>query len=134
MVPSRPLSPAPTDASQRDEARVPACQALLVVAEGELLAALTKQRPPAYGLYARPSAAEVAVFDRAVQTICREAHRLDLRAEELVIAIKKAWSHLAAERTTQLGDRDADVLRDVVSSSIEYFFEPRDAEGGRAQS
>jgi hypothetical protein len=133
MVPPRPLSPAPTDAAARDEGRAPACQALVTISERELLAALGMQTPLAFGLYARPSAAEVAVFDRAAQTICREAHRLDLQAEELVVAIKKAWSQLATVRTTRLGERDADVLRHVVSSSIEHFFEPRDGVGCGAE-
>jgi hypothetical protein len=132
MVPPRPLSPAPTDVAQRDEARAPASQALIVVAERELLAALGVQTLPPFGLYARLSPAEAAVFDRAVRTICREAHRLGVRAEELVIAIKQAWSLLATERATRLGDRDGDVLREVVSSSIEYFFDSRDADGPHA--
>ena len=48
------------------------------------------------------------------------------------IAIKKAWSQLAAVRTNQLAERDGDVLREIVSSSIELFFESRDGEGQRA--
>ena len=129
----RPLSTTPTDTALRDSARVPACQALVLVAERELLGALARQTAPAYGLYTRPSPAEAAAFDRAAQATCREAHRLDLRAEELVVAIKQAWLRLSTERTRKLGDRDGDVLCEVVSSSIEYFFDPRDAAERRAQ-
>ena len=80
-------------------------------------------------MYVRPSRAETVVFERAVRMICREAHRLDLRAEELVIGIKQAWFQLAPIRTTHLGERDGDVLQEVVSSSIEVFFESREMEG-----
>jgi len=89
--------------------------------------------PLAFGAHPHSSPEETAAFNRAVQAICHEAHRLDLRAEELVIAIKQAWSQLAAVRKSRLGERDSDVLRRVVSSSIEVFFESRDADGRRAQ-
>ena len=52
--------------------------------------------------------------------------RCYLRAEELVIGIKQAWAQLAPVRARHLGDRDGDVLREVVSRSIELFFEARD--------
>ena len=119
---------------QRDEVRVPANQSLVLVAERELLAALGEQAPLAFGAHPHPSPEETAAFNRAVQALCHEAHRLDLRAEELVIAIKQAWSQLAAVRKSRLGERDSDVLRRVVSSSIEVFFESREADGLRAQS
>ena len=123
-----------TDAIQRDEARVPANHALVRVAERELLAALSEQAPLVFGAHLHPSSEETAAFNRAVHALCHEAHRLDLRAEELVIAIKQAWSQLAAVRASRLGERDGDVLRGVVSSSIEVFFESREADGLRAQS
>jgi hypothetical protein len=78
-------------------------------------------------MYVHPSSAEDAAVQRAVRTICQEARRLDLQAEELIIGIKQAWSQLASVRTRHLGDRDGDVLREVVSSSIEVFFESKDA-------
>ena len=133
MASRRPQSSASTDAAQRDEARVPANQSLVLVAERELLAALREQAPPVFGAHPNPSPAEVAAFDRAVRALCSEAHRLDLRVEELVIAIKQAWWQLAAVRTSRLGERDGDVIRGVVSSSIEIFFQSREAEGRRAQ-
>ena len=129
----RPRSSVSADAIQRDEVRVPANQSLVLVAERELLAALSEQAPLAFGAHPHPSPEETAAFNRAVQALCHEAHRLDLRAEELVIAIKQAWSQLAAVRKSRLGERDSDVLRRVVSSSIEVFFESRDADGRRAQ-
>jgi hypothetical protein len=133
MVPPRPLSPASTDAAHGEGARVPAIQSLVAVAERELLAALAEQPYTAFGMYVHRSPMAMAAFERAVHAICREAHRLDLRAEELVIAIKKAWSQLSAVRANQLSERDGDILREVVSSSIEHFFEPCDAEGRHAQ-
>jgi dihydroorotase-like cyclic amidohydrolase len=39
---------------------------------------------------------------------------------------------VAVERAVRLAQRDGDVLRDVVSSSIELFFESRDGEIRRA--
>lgn len=63
---------------------------------------------------------------RAVREICLEAHRLELRAEELLVDIKQAWTQLASLRALHLGDRDGDALRGVVSSAIELFFEGRD--------
>ena len=59
--------------------------------------------------------------------LCEEAHILDLRAEELLIALKQAWSHLAPMRRRHLGERDADALRAVVKTSIEVFFEQRES-------
>jgi hypothetical protein len=79
------------------------------------------------GMYVHPSSAENAAMQSAVRTICREARALELQAEELIIAIKQAWSQLSAVRARHLGDRDGDVLREVVSSSIEVFFESHDA-------
>ncbi len=133
MVPPRPQSAPSTDAAQRDESRLPANQSLALVAERELLAALGELTPPAFGAYSHPTPAEVAAFGRAVRALCLEAHRLDLRVEELVIAIKQAWQQLAPARASQLGERDGDVLRQVVSASIELFFESRDGDGRGAQ-
>lgn len=101
-------------------------QRLIGTAERELARALVERQRPALGMYAAPSPAEDAAFHRAVREICGEARRLDLRAEELVIGIKQAWAQLAPVRARHLGDRDGDVLREVVSRSIELFFEARD--------
>jgi hypothetical protein len=95
------------------------------VAERELLGVLLDESLPAFGSYLQPSVAEAAALDRAVGAICREAHRLDLRAEQLVIGVKAAWSRIAAERKHRLGERDGDVLRTIVSWSIEVFFDSR---------
>jgi hypothetical protein len=114
-----------------DEVRAPLHQAMIVAAERELERALLEQSRPATGMYAHPSIADHAAVQRAVHRICFEAHRLDLRAEELIIGIKQAWSQLAHVRARHLGDRDGDVLREVVSSSIEVFFDTREAKNER---
>ena len=71
--------------------------------------------------------------EKLLAALSEQAHRLDLRAEELAIAIKQVWSQLASVRSSRLGERDSDVLRGVVSSSIEVFFESRDADRRGAQ-
>ena len=109
-----------------DGTRAAVNQRLIGTAERELGRALAEQQRPALGMFVQPSRAEDAAFDRAVREICGEARRLDLRAEELVIGIKQAWAQLAPVRARHLGDRDSDVLREVVSRSIELFFEARD--------
>jgi hypothetical protein len=105
--------------------RVAVNQTLVSVAERELERALVEQMRPSMGMYVHPSRAEDAAFERAVREICGEAHRLDLPAEALLVGIKQAWAQLAPTRARQLGDRDGDVLREVVSNSIEVFFESR---------
>jgi hypothetical protein len=110
--------------------RVAVSQTLVTVAERELERALVEQVRPSMGMYVHPSRAEDAAFDRAVREICNEAHRLDLPAETLLVGIKQAWSHLAATRARHLGDRDGDVLREVVSNSIEVFFDSRTRDRG----
>jgi hypothetical protein len=115
-----------------DGARGGVNETLAGIAERALGRALMVQRRPTMVMYMHPSTANDAAFERAVREICSEAHRLDVRAEELLIGIKQAWSQLAAERARHLGDRDGDVLREVVSSSIEVFFGPaEEPERGR---
>ena len=101
-------------------------QALVLIAERELMGALAEQARPSLDMYVHPSRAEVAAFERAVHAICGEALRLDLRAEELLVGLKQAWSQLATVRKSRLGERDGDVLRQLVSSSIELYFESRE--------
>jgi hypothetical protein len=105
-------------------------QAMVAIAERELERALVEQSRSATGMYGHPSTAERAAVQRAVYEICSEAHRLGLKAEELIIGIKQAWSQLAHVRARHLGDRDRDLLREVVSSSIEVFFDAREASVG----
>ena len=109
-----------------DTMRLHMNQRLASQAEHVLGRALTEQARAPLGMYLHPSSAENAAFERAVREICGEAHRLDLRAEELLVAIKKAWANLATMRARHLGDRDGDVLREVVTNSIEVFFAARD--------
>ena len=101
---------------------------LLRTAERELKSALVEQERPIAGMYVPASNAGDAALDRAVHAVCREAHALDVRAEELLIAVKQAWSLLATTRAHHLGERDADVLREFVTATIELFFEPRDTQ------
>jgi hypothetical protein len=119
------MSHAPSDTSP-DAQRIALHHEIALAATRELQRALLEQSRPQMGMYVHPSSAENAAVERAVHIICREAHRLDLRAEELIIGIKQAWSQLAPVRARHLGDRDGDVLREVVSSSIEVFFESHD--------
>ena len=119
--------PQATTESPADELRVALHHEFVVVAARELRHALLEQPRPMMGMYAYPSTAEDAAMQHAVRTICAEGHRLDLRAEELIIGIKQAWSQLAPVRARHFGDRDADVLREVVSSTIEEFFASHDA-------
>lgn len=100
---------------------------LLKLAERELKSALVEQERPIAGMYVQRTRSGDAAFERAVSAVCAEAHRLDLRAEELLVALKQAWSQLATTRARHLGDRDGDVLREVVTSSIKQFFAPIDA-------
>ena len=132
MGSSRQQSAASTNLAQRDEARAPASQSLVQVAEREFLGALGEQSPLGFGMPAQSSPSERAALNRAVRVVCHEAHRLDLRAEEMVIAIKQAWSQVAVMRTSRLGERDGEVLEQIVSSSIELFFEARDGDERRA--
>lgn len=120
------MSHAPSDMSP-DGIRDGLHHAIAIVAARELEHALLEQSRPLMGMYVHPSSAEHAALQRAIRAICGEANRLELRAEELIIGIKHAWSQLTTVRTRHLGDRDADVLREVVSSSIEVFFESKDA-------
>jgi hypothetical protein len=101
-------------------------QAIVVIAERELDRALIEHTRPMMGMYVHPSSAENAAVQRAIRVICTESHRLGLRAEELIIGIKQAWLQLAPVRARHLGDRDGAVLREVVSNSIEVFFEARE--------
>ena len=107
--------------------RVALNEAIVVIAERELDRALIQQTRPAPGMLRNPSSAEKAAVQRAVRTLCTEAHRLGLRAEELIIGIKQAWVQLAPVRAHHLGDHGGDVLREIVSYSIEEFFHARDA-------
>jgi hypothetical protein len=122
----------PTQA--KDESRLALNRTLLGVAERELRKAVMEQVRPPMGMYVRISSAEEAAIRRGVREICIEAHHLELRVEEMLVDIKQAWTQLAAERVLHLGDRDGDVLRGVVSSAIELFFEARDLQGRDVRS
>ena len=123
----------PESEASVDGARVALNQNLAGRAARALERALEEQVRPPMGMYVHPSSAENAAFERAVHEICAEARRLDLRAEELLVAIKKAWAQVAPVRARHLGDRDGDVLREVVRSSIEVFFAERDQRADEAR-
>ena len=125
MMPDIVRAQPPTSGAPLEGTRVALNQRLVVLAERVLEQALSEQVRPPIGMYVHPSSAETAAFERAVREICGEAHRLELRAEELLVAIKQAWARLTPIRARHLGDRDADVLREVVSGSIESFFAAR---------
>lgn len=112
--------------STREFSRVAQNATLVDIAERELGQAVVEQVRPPMGMYVRSSSEESAAMQRAVRVICTEAHHLDLRAEEMLVDIKQAWTQLAPVRARHLADRDGDVLREVVSSAIEVFFEARD--------
>jgi hypothetical protein len=115
--------------SPSHDAAVPRGASLLALtqaAERALTRALRSQERPPLGMFLVRSETERQALDRAVRDVCAEAHRLELRAEELLVAIKQAWTQLATLRARHLGDRDGDVLRHVVSRSIEVFFEECD--------
>lgn len=99
---------------------------LLLSAERVLRGALIQQEHSLVGMYSNPSREADAAMSEAVREVCGEAHRLELRAEDMLVVVKQAWSHLAPVRTQHLGERDADVLREVVSTSIEVFFDGTD--------
>ena len=120
-----------TAESSADELRTALHHEVVIVAARALERALLEQSRPMMGMYAHPSSVENAALQRAVRSICAEAHRVDLRIEELIIGVKQAWSQLAPVRARHLGDRDADVLREVVSSTIEVFFTSHDAASRR---
>lgn len=121
--------PTPSHTSRSPRASGPSAvvanEALLSVAERELNAALKLHDRPMAGMYAQPSREGDAALDLAVRALCDEAHRVGLRAEEMLIVLKQAWTHLSATRAAHLGDRDGDVLRHVVTSSIEVYFGKR---------
>lgn len=126
MAEERSARSAMTATHAASSSRAALNQKLIDIAGRELGRAVRAQVRPSMGMYVHRSTAEHAAMHRAVRTICDEAHRLDLRAEELLVDIKQAWTQLAALRALHLGDRDGDALRGVVSSAIEVFFEARD--------
>jgi hypothetical protein len=102
---------------------------LASLAEHALAAAIAVQSRPSLDMFVVRSRAESDAIERAAREICTEAHRLHLRPEQLLIETKRAWSRLAAVRAAHLGDRDDDVLDEVISVCIQVYFGGRDARG-----
>ena len=107
---------------------VVACESLMHLAERELSQALALHVRPSIGMYAPRSRDGDYALHRAIHVLCADAHRLGLHAEEMLIALKRAWAHLATTRAQHLGDRDGDVFRDVVTTSIEVYVGARPPE------
>ena len=103
----------------------PVSGAFASIAEDALATAIAVQSRSSLDMFVVRSAAESDAIERAAREICIEAHRLDLRPEELLIETKRAWSRLAGVRADHLGDRDGEVLREVVSACIEVYFGER---------
>jgi hypothetical protein len=121
MVSPRPSSTPSSTADRSDERRAPANQSLVMVAERELLAALAEQAPSGLGMFARPSPEELVAFEHAVHAICFEARRLELRAEELVIAMQEgvgAARGCADEPTRRAGRRRPSRRRELVDRTF----------------
>jgi hypothetical protein len=120
------LVPNAVDVRSAREPADRATDALTAIAEHALAAAIAAQSRPSLGMFVARSAAESEAIERAAREICTEAHRLNLPPEQLLIETKRAWGRLASVRTDHLGDRDGDVLREVVSACIEIYFGERD--------
>jgi hypothetical protein len=118
------------DASSSREPTDSLSLSLASVAVRALAAAIAVQSRQSLDMFAVRSRAESDAIERAAREICTEAHRLHLRPEQLLIETKRAWSRLATVRAAHLGDRDDDVLREVVSVCIQVYFGGRDARGG----
>jgi len=123
------LSHADDGSTPRDSHDVPGAhlRPIATIAEQVLAAAIAVQSRPSLDMFVARSAAESEAIERAARELCMEAHRLGLRPEQLLIETKRAWSRLAPVRASHLGDRDGDVLREVVSTCIEVYFGERNA-------
>ncbi|HTK49837.1 MAG TPA: hypothetical protein VL328_17785 [Gemmatimonadaceae bacterium] len=117
-----PLVQHAADAGAAREPIDPVFGSFASLAEDALARAIPVQSRPSLDMFVVRSAAESDAIERAAREICSEAHRLDLRPEQLLIETKRAWSRLAGVRANHLGDRDGDVLREVVSACIEIYF------------
>jgi hypothetical protein len=117
------------DASSSREPTDSLSLSLASVAVRALAAAIAVQSRQSLDMFAVRSRAESDAIERAAREICTEAHRLHLRPEQLLIETKRAWSRLATVRAVHLGNRDDDVLREVVSVCIQVYFGGRDARG-----
>lgn len=59
---------------------------------------------------------------RAVQIVCREARRTDMRVEHLLVTMKTAWQHLPEVRALPFGASRSRLLDRVISMCIEEYY------------
>ena len=60
-----------------------------------------------------------------LQAVCREAKRLDLRVEHLIVAFKDAWRTLPEARTLPQGAQGQEFLSRVITLCIAEFYSSR---------
>jgi hypothetical protein len=76
------------------------------------------------------NAAYRAALSAPIALLCEEMKRRDLRAEQLIIAIKYAWATLPDTRWWRR-DAEVDVLPIVITVCIEQFFVDREQASGK---
>lgn len=59
---------------------------------------------------------------RALRTVCAEAHRRHLRAEQLLILFKQAWSSLPEVEQLPRGIERDELLGRIITVCIEEFY------------
>ena len=59
---------------------------------------------------------------RAIGVVCREARREQLRAEQVLVAVKQTWYSLPEVRELPSGDDRAALLDRVVRLTIDEFY------------
>jgi hypothetical protein len=57
-----------------------------------------------------------------LRSICADAHRLDMRAELLVIAVKKVWQEIPEARSFARPREMDSLLSDVVTMTLDEFY------------
>ena len=64
---------------------------------------------------------------RAIRVMCDEAHRNGLRAEQLLVILKDAWSSLPEVTRLPTGGTRERLLGRIVTMCVEEFYGPQDA-------
>jgi hypothetical protein len=62
----------------------------------------------------------------AIRTLCREAQRRGLRAEDVVILFKKAWAGVPGPEYSPEGTRRGDVLERAITLCIKSYYSTAD--------
>ena len=60
-----------------------------------------------------------------VRTVCREAKRIGVRVEHLIIAFKDAWRRLPEARLLPQGTQGPEFLNRIITMCIAEFYAPR---------